>query len=155
MKVQSSRFGALTVDDNKLISFPKGIPGFEDSRRFFLLDHPGNVRVKWLHSADDPGLALVVANPFELFADYQPEVPEEIVGMLGARGPEDMLVLTVLSVHRGNPPKVTANLLAPIVICHGTMRGVQVMMKAGKYGVRHEVELLQKNFKAGPKSSAG
>jgi len=50
---------------------------------------------------------------------------------------------------------VTANLLAPIVICHGTMRGVQVMMKAGKYGVRHEVELLQKNFKAGPKSSAG
>ncbi len=121
------------------------------------MDHPGNVRVKWLHSADDPRLALVVANPFELFADYQPEVPEEIVGMLGARGgPEDMLVLTVLSVHRGATRRRLRPIsLPPIVICHGTMRGVQVMMKAGKYGVRHEVELLQKNFKAGPKSSAG
>ncbi len=81
MKVQSSRFGALTVDDSKLISFPKGgIPGFEDSRRFFLLDHPGgSAKVKWLHSADDPGgLALVVASPFELFASYEPEVPDGV-----------------------------------------------------------------------------
>lgn len=154
MEVQSSRFGALIVDDSKLISFPKGIPGFEDSRRFFLLDHPGSARVKWLHSVDDPGLALAVANPFELFVNYQPEVPDEIVEALGAEGPEGMLVLTVLSVHSGKPPKVTANLLAPVVICSGTMRGVQVMMKAGKYGVRHEVELVERNCKLGAKSSA-
>jgi len=155
MKVQSSRFGTLTVDGDKIMSFPKGIPGFEDSRRFFLLDHPGSAKVKWLHSADDPGLALVVASPFELFVSYEPEVPDGVAEALGAEGPEDMLVLTVLSVHAGNPPKVTANLLAPIVVCSATMRGMQVVMEAGKYGVRHEMELVPEKCEAGAKSSVG
>jgi len=90
------------------------------------------------------------ASPFELFADYQPEVPEEDRRDAGRPGPGGHVgSQPCFSVHRGNPPKVTANLLAPIVICHGTMRGVQVMMKAGKYGVRHEVELLQKKLQGG------
>ena len=146
VQVESVRFGALNVDDDKIILFPRGIPGFEDAGRFFLMDHAGSSRVKWLHSVDNPGLALVVADPFDLFDDYRPDLPDEIAVELSIASPDDALVLTVLTVRaglgKGEPPTITANLLAPIVISKERRIGAQALLKAGEYGVRHEVSVL-------------
>ena len=146
MQVQSARFGMLSVDDDRIILFPKGLPGFEHDRRFFLVDHSGSSRIKWLHSADNPGLALVVADPFDLFEEYQPDVPDEIARDLGIQSPDGALVLTVLTARarqrEGEPPSVSANLLAPIVISRERRTGAQVLLKSGEYGVRHQVPVL-------------
>lgn len=143
MQVESVRFGTLSVDDDKIILFPKGIPGFEDVRRFFLLDHAGSPRIKWLHSVDDPSLALVVANPFDLFPDYRPDLPDEAARDLGIAAPDRALMLTVLTVkagrREGEPPMITANLLAPIIISQDHRVGAQVLLKSGDYNVRQQV----------------
>jgi flagellar assembly factor FliW len=143
MQVQSARFGTLSVDDDKIILFPKGLPGFEDERRFFLMDHAGSSKIKWLHSADNPGLALVVADPFDLFEEYRPDVPDEITRDLGLTSSDGALVLTVLTVRagrsEGEPPTISANLLAPIVISRERRIGAQALLKSGEYGVRHQV----------------
>ena len=145
MQVDTIRFGTLSVDDDKIILFPKGLPGFEDERRFFLMDHAGSSKIKWLHSVDNPGLALVVADPFGLFEDYRPDVPDEIARDLGIADPDGALVLTVLTVRagqqEGEPPMISANLLAPIVISKERRRGAQVVLRSGEYGVRHQVRL--------------
>ena len=145
MQIDTARFGTLGVDDDKIITFPKGLPGFEDERRFFLMDHAGSSKIKWLHSVDNPGLALVVADPFGLFEDYRPDVPDEIARDLGIADPDGALVLTVLTVRagqqEGEPPMISANLLAPIVISKERRRGAQVVLRSGEYGVRHQVHL--------------
>mgnify|MGYP000855917110 FL=1 len=145
MQVRSVRFGTLSVDDDKIILFPKGIPGFEDARRFFLLDHAGNPRIKWLHSADDEGLALVVADPFDLFEEYRPDIPDEAARDLGIAAPDRALVLTVLTVRagqrEGEPPMITANLLAPIIMSQDHRMGAQVLLRSGEYSVRQRVPL--------------
>ena len=145
MQVDTIRFGTLSVDDDKIILFPKGLPGFEDERRFFLMDHAGSSKIKWLHSVDNPGLALVVADPFGLFEDYRPDVPDEIARDLGIADPDGALVLTVLTVRagqqEGEPPMISANLLAPIVISKERRRGAQAVLRSGEYGVRHQVHL--------------
>lgn len=156
MQVDTIRFGTLSVDDDKIILFPKGLPGFEDERRFFLIDHAGSSRIKWLHSADNPGLALVVADPFGLFEEYRPDVPDEIARDLGIADPDGALVLTVLTVragqHEGEPPTISANLLAPIVISKERRTGAQVVLRSGEYGVRHQVRL---RLGEGAKHTAG
>jgi len=147
MQIDTARFGTLGVDDDKIITFPKGLPGFEDERRFFLMDHSGSSKIKWLHSADNPGLALVVADPFGLFEEYRPDVPDEIARELGIASPDGALVLTVLTVragqHEGEPPTISANLLAPIVISKERRTGAQVVLRSGEYGVRRQVCLRQ------------
>jgi len=156
MQVDTVRFGTLSVDDDKIILFPKGLPGFEDERRFFLMDHAGNSKIKWLHSADNPGLALVVADPFGLFEEYRPDVPDEIMRELGITSPDGALVLTVLTVrawqHEGEPPAISANLLAPIVISKERRTGAQVVLRSGEYGVRHQVRLW---LREGAKHASG
>ncbi len=145
MQVDTVRFGTLSVNDDKIMLFPRGLPGFEDERRFFLMDHAGSAKIKWLHSADNPGMALVVADPFELFEEYRSDVPDEIARELGITGPDGALVLTVLTVragqHEGEPPTISANLLAPIVISKERRTGAQVVLRSGEYGVRHQVRL--------------
>ncbi len=160
MQVDTVRFGTLSVDDDKIILFPKGLPGFEDARRFFLVDHSGSSRIKWLHSADNPGLALVVADPFDLFEEYRPDVPDEITRELGITSPDGALVLTVLTVragqHGGEPPAISANLLAPIVISRERRIGAQALLKSGEYGVRHQVPMrLGERAKHTPSCGAG
>ena len=156
MQVDTVRFGTLCVDDDKIVLFPRGLPGFEDERRFFLMDHSGSSKIKWLHSADNPGLALVVADPFGLFEEYRPDVPDEIARGLGITGPDGALVLTVLTVragqHEGEPPTISANLLAPIVISKERRTGAQVVLRSGEYGVRHQVHL---RLDEGAKHTAG
>ena len=156
MQVDTARFGTLSVDDDKIILFPKGLPGFEDERRFFLIDHAGSSKIKWLHSADNPGLALVVADPFGLFEEYRPDVPDEIARDLGIADPDGALVLTVLTVRagqqEGEPPMISANLLAPIVISKERRRGAQAVLRSGEYGVRHQVHL---RLGEGAKPTAG
>ncbi len=146
MQVDSIRFGTLSVDDDKIIRFPKGLPGFEDEHRFFLMDHAASSKIKWLHSADNPNLALVVADPFDLFEEYRPEVPDEIMRNLGITSSDGALVLTVLTVRagqrEGEPPAISANLLAPIVISRDRRIGTQVLLRSGEYGVRHQVPML-------------
>jgi len=109
------------------------------------MHHAGSSKIKWLHSADNPGLALVVADPFDLFDDYRPDVPDEIARDLGITSPGDALVLTVLTVragqHEGEPPTISANLLAPIVISQERRTGVQVVLRSGEYDVRRQVRL--------------
>lgn len=167
MHVDSVRFGRIEVGDEQVLEFPHGIPGFESARRFFVMDHVGNPRIKWLHSIDEPELALVVADPFQLFAEYQPDVPDEVVEELGIKSPDDALLLTVLTVRAGSgvgpaatastvttaaaavaAPEITANLLAPIVISRSTRQGMQAVLRTGGYSVRNRVEL-------GSESNAG
>ena len=147
MQVDTVRFGTLSVDDDKMIVFPKGLPGFEHERRFFLMDHVGSSKIKWLHSADNPGLALVVAEPFGLFEEYRPDVPDEIARDLGITSPDSALVLTVLTVRagqqEGEPPTISAKLLARVVICRERRTGAQVVLRSGEYGVRRQVCLRQ------------
>jgi flagellar assembly factor FliW len=110
------------------------------------MDHAASSKIKWLHSADNPNLALVVADPFDLFEEYRPEVPDEIMRNLGITSSDGALVLTVLTVRagqrEGEPPAISANLLAPIVISRDRRIGTQVLLRSGEYGVRHQVPML-------------
>ena len=68
MKVKT-RVGVNEVDikDEKIIRFINGILGFEDHKKYILLDHPGTDVIKWLQSIEDPNITLPVVNPGYFF----------------------------------------------------------------------------------------
>ena len=50
MKVKTSRFGEREVDASRIITFTEGIPGFQECRRYFLMEHDVKSPFAWLQS---------------------------------------------------------------------------------------------------------
>jgi flagellar assembly factor FliW len=133
--VPSERFGDLEVHDDRVLTFPDGLLGFPEARRFAMIDTGEDSTYFWLQSVEDPGLAFLSVVPWAFFPDYAPEVDEVEQTALGLERPEDALVLCLLSVQR-DTEKITANLLGPLIVNASSRRGRQVVLAESGYPVR-------------------
>ena len=68
--VESSRFGSFEIEAGAVIEFPAGLIGL-GGRRWAVVTKDENGPFSWLHSLDDPALALPVTNPWEFFTEYE------------------------------------------------------------------------------------
>ncbi|MCR4427283.1 MAG: flagellar assembly protein FliW [Firmicutes bacterium] len=136
MIIKSTRLGELTAEAEQIITFPRGLPGFERERQFVICDHPGSRSIKWLQSACDPDLALVLVDPFEFYPDYHIDIPEDQAGEVLPANADELAVMSVLTV-RPELTRTTANLVAPIVVNRTKRLGVQVILQGTCYSTRH------------------
>ena len=82
MDVRTTRFGVISIAEDRVITFPKGLLGFPQSHRFCLLEPGDDACFFWLQSLDDPGLAFVVTDPALFVADYSvPIRPEQMADL--------------------------------------------------------------------------
>lgn len=137
MQITTSRFGAIEIDEGKILTFPHGIPGFVE-REYSIVVVEHHLPFLWLQSVANPALAFVIADPFLFFPDYRPVVGEADKQLLGIRG-NDTALYCITVVKEG--PHVTMNLLAPLVINARTNIGKQVVLEGTSYTVRHQVPL--------------
>jgi len=124
MTIESPRFGRLTVSPEKIIDFPRGLPGFEDLHRFTLL-HPKGETPKYfvLQSLDDAEIAFHITDPAPWGFSYQIKLSDEESDLLGEGDPGDFVVVVMLiKTEHGH---LRANLKAPLVINVKTRRGLQ------------------------------
>ena len=70
MKVTTTRFGAVEVPDNNVLSFPSGVLGFPEVQRYVMLDHNERTPLKWLQAVDRPELAFPLVAATDLLVDY-------------------------------------------------------------------------------------
>jgi flagellar assembly factor FliW len=126
--IDSSRFGTLEVEPADVIEFPIGLVGLP-GRRYTVVTPDPNSPFQWLHSLDDPSLALPITNPLHFFADYAVKLQEEDVARVGA----DEAAIWVVVRAGSELADFSANLHAPIVIANG--HGHQVI-NALPYPVR-------------------
>ena len=137
MLCPTERFGVLEVKSEDLIDFPKGLPGFPELTRYFLVPVAENPVFTWLQAADDPAVAFLLTNPFLFFPGYEVRVSPAEEELLGAKSPEDVAVYVILRVPAGGGTRdITANLLAPVLIHQRQRRGCQVVMEGAHYRIR-------------------
>ena len=137
MKVNTTRFGEVEIDDNKIIHFPFGIPGFPDLKRYFLIDYRDPI--KWLHAVDDPDTAFITASPFSFFPDYSFAMKDDVEAFLEINKPEDAAIIVILIVA---DDALHANLKAPIIINSSTLKGVQILLDDERYAFREPLPAL-------------
>ena len=141
MKVETTRFGTIEIDEGKVLNFVKGILGFPNDLRYALLPHKENSPFFWLQSLDSPDLAFVVINPSLIVSDYSFELPEEAERELrleeGDKA-EALVIVTFRKRQNGDARSVSANLLGPVVINVDKRLARQVVLDPNKYPVRYE-----------------
>jgi flagellar assembly factor FliW len=129
--IDSSRFGTIEVPAERVIEFPHGLIGL-GGRRYAIVPQGDEGAFSWLHSLDDPTLALPVANPWRFFSDYAVELADEQSAGITA-DPGDVEVW--VTVRAGSQlSDFYANLRAPILVAEG--EGHQVINEAADAPVR-------------------
>jgi flagellar assembly factor FliW len=126
IKFNSTRFGELSVPEDKIITFKEGIPGFPYAKRYVLLDYKDTV-LKWLQSVDDPDLAFIVTESSNIDPKYQIIVHNSVKEYLEVDNDESLVVLLILRIHEG---KVIANFNGPLIINADKMLGAQVIVES-------------------------
>ena len=130
-KVIHSRLGEREVDLNKVILFPRGLIGYEDMREFTLLQIREGAPLLVLQSMENPGLGLLVADPFVFLPDYNLRIGDAEHRTLKAESAADLAVLVTASIPPGKPEETALNLLGPILINHHARLGMQVPQVEG------------------------
>jgi flagellar assembly factor FliW len=130
LTIDSSRFGTLEIPAEDVIEFPAGLIGL-GGRRYAIVATDDSA-FSWLHSIDDPTLALPVTNPWQFFNDYAVDLSDEAAAPITA-APADVAVY--VTVRAGAElSDFYANLRAPILIAEG--QGHQVINESADAPVR-------------------
>lgn len=140
MEIESTRFGRLLVDDDRIINFPNGLLGFPDHSRYALIQAGEGNYFLWLQSVDEPGLAFVVADPTLFFKDYEVPVREETQRDLCLGDPAHLQVFVICN-KVGD--WLTGNLLGPIVVNAENRLAQQVVLTEKRWTTRQPLLRLQ------------
>lgn len=145
MTTETRLFGTITIEDEKLITFPEGIVGFPFLKQFALIHDAENENapIMWLQSMEEPTFAMPVLEPLLVVDDYNPTVNDEYLEPVGELAEDQIYSLVTITV----PPQIenmSVNLKAPIVINMANNKAVQIIVE-DDYKVKHPIyETLKK-----------
>lgn len=128
IEVNSASLGSLKVESDRLITFPEGIPGFPNVKRYFLVENDKSPLLGWFQSVEDPEITFVVTDPLIFNPAYKPAVPSEVFKELEINGGESLAFLVIVNIPPEAPLKMTANFMAPLVINTQNRMGKQVIL---------------------------
>lgn len=139
VKLNTRNFGKIEIDEESIIEFPNGIPGFEDRKKYVLINNPDEENpFQWLQSVDNSDLAFVVINPFLVKFDYDIVLPESAIEILKIEDEKDIALYTIVVVPE-NIEEMTTNLSGPIVINVKERLGKQIALDDSRYSTKHYI----------------
>lgn len=138
MKLETRQFGPLEVEPASILTFASGLLGFEELKRFVLLERPEIAPLEWLQSVENPQIVFTVIDPTVVFGNYQPDFSPEDWEALGLSEGEPVTVRVLVTVPK-DPADMTANLLGPLVINTAQGKGRQVVLVNSEYPVRQRL----------------
>jgi flagellar assembly factor FliW len=153
LRLETPRFGILEVQESELITFPAGMMGFPQLRRYVLLDNPTGGPFKWLQSVEMPAIAFVTADPLHFFPDYRISVRRADLEPIHLASASDGYVLVVLTV-RPNVAESTANLAGPVILNVKERLACQIVLNDPTYHTRHPLT-ARPGEEAGASTDAG
>jgi len=142
--------GLGDIADESIITFPEGLPGLDDCKRFVILRPEGIEPILLFQYVEDENLSLPVIPVQAVMEDYQLQISpgdRELLGFPVEPGlaekipfqpeknqgwPENALCLAVL-VLPGEDLPPNCNLFAPIVVNAATRRAKQVLQLDSDY----------------------
>jgi len=139
MILKTKFFGEIEIEEHHILNFEHGLPGFENYRKFVLIDSgEEGSPFKYLQSFDEQRLAFVLVDPFAIKKDYEIELDDEVLKELKINDHSQVEVYSIVVVPE-DINKMTMNLQAPVIINRSANCGKQVILDTDRYGVRHYV----------------
>jgi Uncharacterized protein conserved in bacteria len=136
LKLLSKYHGEINYEEEDIMKFPFGLPGFEKLRKFIIFSITESPEFSILHSIEDEEVGLVITNPFIFKPDYEIDLPDYIKVNLKIESPEQVFVYTTVTLN-SCIDNISSNLKAPIIINNDFKLGEQYIMEGTKYQIRY------------------
>ncbi|WP_242012282.1 flagellar assembly protein FliW [Pseudodesulfovibrio cashew] len=129
-----TRLGEREVSPEGIVYFPRGLIGLEDKREFALLSvKDNNSPFLLLQCVTDPGLGLLVADPYAFLKDYDVKLENPDRKTLKIENVKQLAILVTVTIPQNKPENTTLNLQGPIVINTQARIGLQVPQTDADY----------------------
>ncbi|ROQ90758.1 flagellar assembly protein FliW [Desulfosoma caldarium] len=128
MKISTTRFGTLELDEATFIHFPWGIPGFENLKRYVLVELRQGP-FKWLQAVDHPDVAFVVSPPDVFGLQYT--VPAMRASLIDLQDSKDLAILVLISFDR-TTRTVRPHVRTPLLLNASNRQAYQWVIEAGE-----------------------
>lgn len=135
--LETRHWGAIEYESSRVIEFPAGLPAFEDARLFLRIEQPDTAPLVFLQSLTQPELVFISLPVEGVVPGYRLTLGAEETEALemDGRGGE-LEALAIVTIRDG---KVTANLMAPVVINRANQRAVQAIQSESGYSHQHRL----------------
>ncbi|MBY0158799.1 flagellar assembly protein FliW [Cytobacillus oceanisediminis] len=137
MNIQTKFHGVQEINQDDIINFPSGIPGFLEEKEFYILPLEGT-DLFVLQSVKTPEVAFIVTDPFALFPQYEFDLTEEALEKLEIQSDKDVATFAILTV-RDPFEETTVNLQAPLIINQTKKIGKQIILNQTPYQTKHKI----------------
>ena len=139
MKIKTRQFGEIEIDEKKIIKMPLGIPGFRERKEYVLLQKEETIPFLVFQSMEDSNLSFVVLDPVKIYPEYMIEQNdlEKIVSWDLEK--DEISCFVIVTIPNGNPEKMTANFMAPLVISNKRKEGLQLILQNSSYSHQHQL----------------
>ena len=135
MKINTLRFGEIEIEQERIFEFVLPIIGFNELKKFVIVDLNQDGLFKWLQSTEDPALAFPVVSVFSLNVDYTIDLPDNVVDSLNITDVNSILVMNIASIPQDNPQGSTLNLLAPLIFNLENYKAGQIILSGSGYDI--------------------
>lgn len=136
MKLNTSRFGEIDINEEEIITFSDGLFGFEDIKRYIIFQMEEDNPLMWMQAIEEGSLAFIIIRPFEFNPKYSLQLSDADVEELGLTSPDDSDIFAIVVVPE-DTSKMTANLQGPVVINRILKKGKQVISTSPKHKLKH------------------
>lgn len=134
-EIQSKAYGTISVQEQQVVHFSRGLFGFEDYHDYALLDS-NTPPFYWLQSVQDPDLAFVLINPYVVARDYVLDIAEEDLEAIEAPDGDDLLVFAIVTIPRDRT-QISCNLQGPVVINRRARLARQAISLDPRWEIKH------------------
>ena len=139
MKILTSRFGEIEVEDSAVVGMPAGVIGFPGRQRYVIIRHNPESPFYWFQSVDESDLAFVIVDPKVFMPDFDLPMPKSLLEAIGAESPEQVSVFVIVTIPEGRPEAMTANMLGPLVVNAQARLARQIVLDDRRYSHRHPI----------------
>ena len=133
MMLNTTRFRNVEVDEQRVITFAKGLLGFPSYTRYVLLQPDEDSYFYWLQCADTPDLAFVVTDPRLFVSSYRVPFKHEQMQEMGIHSISDAEVFVIVNKH---DHVLTGNLQGPLVVNVNNRTGQQLVLSDRRFTTR-------------------
>ena len=121
----------VTVEEKQLIHFEFGLPGFEDLKKYAIIEIEEYNPFLLLHSVEDQSIAMVILKSNLLDEVNEFEIPENKLKNLKEKGKNEFGIFFILKIHE-DEKQITANVKAPVLINFVNQKGSQIILDDDK-----------------------
>jgi flagellar assembly factor FliW len=136
MELKTKYHGIRFYEEKDIITFRKGIPGFQNLKKFIIFTAEENKLFYILQSIEDLSVGIVLISPFNVIKGYEFKLDDAKLEELNIKSQEDVIVLNTVTLN-SKLENITVNLKAPLVININEKIGEQIILDNEDYSIKY------------------